>query len=340
MSVAVRLLVAAGTLAAGSWLGLGRPSAEQLRARLEATSTTTTTSAPASSASAKPEEKSVEFGPLPQQRDASSYPSISQWPALNEERSVQKAWMVAEGPQRTARRLVTLTFDDGPFLETTPVVLKLLARHKIHATFFVLGQYLDGDLPRDRATRRLLVRIEKEGHLIGNHTHDHLNLSNITHNQALDQIDRGAASIERATGKKTMLFRPPFGELDEFGRQAIKDRGLDIMLWSVDASDMTRTDSHQMFKELSQQLEYKEGGVVILHDIRFTSIAALRELLGWLDEHKWNPKEPTKPGYDVVDLPTYLRAVKDAPLAYENRDDLIKARDAAHAKHHHGPGDG
>lgn len=339
MSVGVRLLVAASTLAAGSWLGLGRPTADQLRARFEPWKQSMQ-AAPTPPPAPKPEEKSVEFGPLPQQRDPSSVPSITQWPSLNEERSVQKAWMVAEGPQRTARRLVTLTFDDGPFLETTPVVLKLLARYKLHATFFVLGTYLDGDLPRDRATRRLLVRIANEGHLIGNHTHDHLNLSNVTHNQALDQIDRGALSIERATGKKPILFRPPFGELDEFGQAALKERGADVLLWSVDASDMTRTDAHGIFKDLSTQLEYKEGGIVILHDIRFTSIAALRELLAWLSDHKWNPKEPNKPGYDVVDLPTYLRAVKDAPLPYETRDDLVRARDLAHSKHHHGPGDG
>jgi hypothetical protein len=90
---------------------------------------------------------------------------------------------------------------------------------------------------------------------------------------------------------------------------------------------MKREDSHQMFREITRALDYKEGGIVLLHDIRFTSVAVLRELLPWLDEHKWDPKRPHRVGYEVVDLPTYLRAAAANPQPYESREELDKVRE-------------
>jgi hypothetical protein len=144
----------------------------------------------------------------------------------------------------------------------------------------------------------------------------------------LEQIDEGSASIERVTGKKPLLFRPPFGELDDFGRAAVRERGLDVLLWNIEVNDMQRDDPHEMLKDITRQLNHKEGGIVLLHDIRKTSVAVVRELLVWLNEHRWDPKKPSRVGYEVVDLPTYLRAVAAAPQPYETREDLEKARDA------------
>lgn len=242
---------------------------------------------------------------------------------------MERAWIVAEGPRREAgdpHRLVTLTFDDGPFLETTPTVLKLLAKYKVNATFFVVGKFLDGDTRRDEATRDLLRKIVAAGHLVGNHTHDHSRLTLASHARILSQIDDGSASIERALGTRPLLFRPPFGELDEFGRAAIRERGLDVILWNVEVNDMLRDDPHGMFKDIKLQLDHKQGGVVLLHDIRKTSVDALAELLDWLHEHRWNPKRPSRVGYEIVDLPTYLRAVEASPQPFASREELERGR--------------
>jgi peptidoglycan-N-acetylglucosamine deacetylase len=134
-------------------------------------------------------------------------------------------------------------------------------------------------------------------------------------------------------GKRPILFRPPYGKLDDFGRAAVRERGLDLLLWSVEKQDMQREDSHEVFRELVGQIEYKEGGIVLLHDIRWTSVAVLRELLGWLRTHRWDPKNPSRLGYEIVDLPAYLREVAASPLPYATRDDLERDREAAaHAR--------
>jgi peptidoglycan/xylan/chitin deacetylase (PgdA/CDA1 family) len=343
MASALRVVLFAGCLAMGSWLGLGKPTPEQARAFVVKVKSDFDANAKAKAeakadasadadANAKAEANAGGGGGGLEGSDLGNIPSMRPWPALNAEASISKAWMVAEGPSYrpgSGRRLVTLTFDDGPFPETTPTALRVLAKHKVHASFFVIGRYLDGEDARAKASRETLKQVAAAGHLIGNHTHDHALLTSVTHTQVLEQIDQGQASIERAIGKRPILFRPPFGKLDDFGQAAVRERGLDLLLWSVEKQDMQRADSHEVFRELISQIEYKEGGIVLLHDIRWTSIAVLRELLDWLRVHRWDPKKPSRYGYEIVDLPTYLREVAAAPLPYATRDELERAREAA-----------
>jgi peptidoglycan-N-acetylglucosamine deacetylase len=302
------------SVAAGTWIGL-HPSSSGA-----ATSSTSAQQAPAKS--------EVNPSPVPTATDplvppnAVGTPELPPWPRLNAEASIAKAWRLAEGPHRRAgdkRRLVTLTFDDGPFPETTPKVLELLQKYDVHATFFVIGRYLDGESERAQASRDVLKKIVAAGHLVGNHTHDHALLTSISHTQVLEQIDRGAASVERAIGHKPILFRPPFGELDDFGQDAVRARGLDILLWNVEASDMERDDSQKMYRDLVRQLAYNEGGVVLLHDIRWSSIHILKKLLAYLDAKKYDADRPEREGYEIVDLPTYLREVAASPPQRDSR---------------------
>lgn len=253
---------------------------------------------------------------LPPNVETANAPGPHPWPRLNPEGDMAKAWRLAEGPHRRPgdkRKLVTLTFDDGPFPETTPRVLELLAEYDVRATFFVIGRYLDGDDERARASRAVLRNVVEAGHLVGNHTYDHALLTTISRTQVLEQIDRGAASIERAIGKRPILFRPPFGGLDAFGQEAVQARQLDVLLWSVEAKDMQRDDTQAMFSDLVRQLVYNEGGVVLLHDIRWTSVKILKKLLAYLDARRYDPAHPNREGYAIVDLPTYLREVEASP---------------------------
>jgi peptidoglycan-N-acetylglucosamine deacetylase len=324
-------------------MGLGRPNVEQLRAARPPASwpslpsfgarapAPSSSSAPEPSGSAAPEkapERAIEFAPLPASRDPAAMPTRPPWPMLNPEASPAKAWAIAEGPRKRAndgRRLVTLTFDDGPFPETTPTVLRMLAKQKIHATFFVIGRYLDADDDRGKASREVLKSVVAAGHLVGNHTHDHQLLTSVSHTQVLEQIDRGSASIERVIGKRPILFRPPFGQLDEFGQKAVRERGLDMIFWSAEARDMERNDTEAMFSDLVRQLTHKEGGIVLLHDIRKSSIVVLERLLAFLRDRPYDPCTPEKWGYVIVDLPTYLREIATANEAPVDPEDAAAA---------------
>jgi peptidoglycan/xylan/chitin deacetylase (PgdA/CDA1 family) len=321
------LVIAAASLVAGSWIGVGRPDMDAVRSAYERVRTTTSRSA---SAPRSPTPMPSDAPPLPQETDPSLVPSFAAWPSTNPDRSIRRAWMVAEGRARKpgdARRLVTLTFDDGPSPDVTPQVLKLLARHKARATFFVIGRYLDGESTRARRSREVLKKIVSAGHLVGNHTHDHANLTAVSHEEMIAQIDSGAESIERVTGKRPLLFRPPYGRLDDVGQRAARDRNLELLLWSVEARDMQRGDPDEMFTDLVAQLDYKEGGVVLLHDVKGSSVVVLKRLLEFIRDRPYDPARPDRWGYELVDLPEYLRAVAESPLPYTDRDDLESARE-------------
>jgi peptidoglycan-N-acetylglucosamine deacetylase len=301
------LFVATMVAAAVSWVGLPGRSLRSM--------TGPAAGSAAPKAASDGEARPFDFSPSPGE---SPMPSLRPWPELNPEASVPRAWALATGPRRRPgdlRRVVTITFDDGPSPDTTPKILKQLARHKIKGTFFVIGRYLDGDDERARDRRAVLERIVSAGHLVGNHTHDHALLTQVSHTQVLDQIDRGAASIEHVTGKKPIVFRPPFGQLDDFGRDAVRARGLDMVLWSVEAKDMERSDVNAMFGELVAQIDHQEGGIVLLHDVHSSTVALLKKLLTRLHERRFDPSRPDRWGYVVVDLPEYFRQVEASPPA-------------------------
>lgn len=267
--------------------------------------------------------------------DMSEAADLAPLPRLNPGASARRAWLLAEGPEHAPgdeRRIVTFTFDDGPFPETTPRVLKLLDEHHVRAAFFVIGRYLDGEGDRAERSRETLREVVARGHLVGNHTHDHRLLSALPTDEVVAQIDRGARSIEATTGQRPLLFRPPYGQLDLRGMELVGERRLELVLWNVEAEDMVHDDSRALFESLRDQIEARGGGVVLLHDIRPTTIPALADLLVWLRKHRYDPARPDRRGYEVVDLPTYLRETEAAPQPYATRGEVERARGEAFAK--------
>ena len=99
---------------------------------------------------------------------------------------------------------------------------------------------------------------------------------------------------------------------------------------------MKKTDPDEIVTLLEHQLEYKSGGVVLLHDMHWPSVKAFNRLLRWLDADRWDPAHPEKPGWDIVDLAEYLRATAAAPQPYASREELERARQGAqnHAAGH------
>ena len=346
MPLGLRALLPVFALAAGSWVGMGATlgSARERSTDLAHEVATRVTSyvsrarAPATgegSVTAKaPAEGTSEPPPTV---DPTLLPDPTPWPQLNPEINAGRAWVIAEGPAERpgdGRRMVTFTFDDGPFPETTPVVLRVLAKHGVRGTFFWIGRYLDGDSGRAVASRAVARQVAAAGHLVGNHTHDHRLLLNLSRAEQIAQIDDGARSIERAIGKRPVLFRPPFGQLDLYSEALLRTRGQTLVLWSVEAGDMKSADADAMFETLRDQIDYAGGGIVLLHDIRFSSADTLDKLLVWLDSRRFDPRLPERVGYQVVDLPSYLRAVAAAPQPYASRDELERARAAAWRKVH------
>jgi len=317
-------------LALGTCVGLGSPLAAP-RENSPSSQTTSWKRSWAGSSSIPPVEATL----LPV--EASLLPDPTPWPQLNPTASISRAWLLAEGPApkpSSGKRFVTFTFDDGPFPETTPVVLHVLAKHNVRATFFWIGRYLDGDSDRAVASRETALAVRDAGHLIGNHTHDHARLAALSHSDALGEITRGADSIERAVGLRPCVFRPPFGQLDAYLEGVLREQNLTAVLWNIEVEDLHRDDADAMADSLETQIEFSGGGIVLLHDIRFTTADALDKTLTWLDKRRYDPQRPTAVGYEVVDFVDFMRATASAPQPYPDRRTLEDARAAAWRKAH------
>lgn len=317
------LLVFAMALAVGSYFGVGAPKG-MIRAPWSPVP------------SVAPSDVRVTPAPTPAAGfDAAALPDPDGFPHLNPTASKTAGWLLAEGPAPTdGQRFVTLTFDDGPGAESTPLVLDLLAKHHVRGTFFFIGKYLDGTTKRAQGARSAALAVKTAGHLIGSHTHDHAFLPNLSRKKEAAQIDDGSASIERVLGVKPTLFRPPYGGLDATGEALLRERKLDLVMWSIEVGDMQNADEEAMLAGLIEQIDYAGGGTILLHDIKKSTVRVLAKLLIWLDAHRWDAEHADRVGYTVVDLPQFLRATEAHPQPFADRKALEDARAAEWRKTH------
>jgi peptidoglycan/xylan/chitin deacetylase (PgdA/CDA1 family) len=222
---------------------------------------------------------------------------------------------------------VTFTFDDGPAEEPwlTPEVLRLLRDHRVRGTFFLTGSRLEG---RDRlsdARREVARRIAREGHLLGNHALDHRDLSRERRGEPWirREIERSAELIEATTGVRSRWFRPPYGKLGPTAQALLRTRGDELVLWAIDGQDVTESDPERLARRLCGQLQFAGQGIVLLHDLRPSSVQALGIVLQWLERHRRDPALGT--GFSIVDLPTFLAHAALRPHR-EGREALYQAR--------------
>ena len=174
----------------------------------------------------------------------------------------------------TTRRLVAMTFDDGPHPRLTPVLLDVLKARGIRATFYVIGQNV-------RRYPQLVGRMVAEGHEIGNHTHRHPRLSDLGVTGIQREIDQTSRAVFAATGKIPVTMRPPYGAITMNQRKMVyQTRGLPTVLWSVDPQDWRRPGSDIVAERIVDHAH--RGAVILAHDIHRGTIRAMPTALDGL----------------------------------------------------------
>lgn len=160
---------------------------------------------------------------------------------------------------------VALTFDDGPDGTCTEQLLDGLKERGVKATFFVIGMYAEQHPD-------LILRMYEEGHIIGNHTYHHVQLSKLTEEQAVKELEMTNEVIEAITGEAPVFARPPFGSWNkkkEFPGELIP------VLWNVDPEDWKVLNTDTVVRHIMKRVE--DGDIILLHDSYDTSVeAALR----------------------------------------------------------------
>jgi peptidoglycan-N-acetylglucosamine deacetylase len=171
---------------------------------------------------------------------------------------------------------IALTFHDGPDPDFTLRVLDVLARRKIPATFFVLGQNVE-QMPA------LAREIADQGHALGVHGYNHDSLLWRNGTYILEEINHAAGIVETATGKSPWLFRPPYGRIRPGALRQVTRAGWQVVLWDVVPYDFNAPSAAQIAQRAVEHAQ--AGSIIVLHDgggDRTRTVAALPDILAQL----------------------------------------------------------
>jgi peptidoglycan/xylan/chitin deacetylase (PgdA/CDA1 family) len=169
---------------------------------------------------------------------------------------------------------IALTFDDGPHPGFTEPLLRILAEHKIRATFFLVGKMaeLAGDLVRREAAA---------GHEVGNHTYSHICLKTSTPELANNELRRCNAVIESLTGEQVRICRPPGGVFDRNAIAIVHQLDMMTVLWTCDPADYEDIPGPEIVARTLPALS--PGGIVLLHDGIQGTLDALPKIIAACD---------------------------------------------------------
>lgn len=160
------------------------------------------------------------------------------------------------GLARGSKQLA-LTYDDGPNDPHTQHLLEVLARHNVHATFFLIGRYVQ---QRPDIVRELV----KSGHVIGNHTFTHPLLTFKSGNELRSQFENCGRALSDSVGEHSNLFRPPFGGRRPAVLRIARHLGLETIMWNVTGYDWNAPSAEHIERKVTSQV--RGGDVILLHD--------------------------------------------------------------------------
>ncbi|MFJ9636293.1 polysaccharide deacetylase family protein [Streptomyces sp. NPDC101178] len=191
-------------------------------------------------------------------------------------------------------KCIALTFDAGPGKDT-PRLLDILKEKKVHATFFLLGKHHVLEHPET------VRRIQDEGHEVANHTWTHKILTDQEPDEIRAELKKTQVAIEKVTGKKPRLMRPPQGRTDDKVTEVSKELGLSQVLWSATAKDYSTNDPALIEKRILDQAA--RDGIILLHDIYKGTVPAVPGIIDALQ----------KDGYTFVTVPELMAPAVPEP---------------------------
>ena len=186
--------------------------------------------------------------------------------------------------QEAGGKKIALTFDDGPHPYYTQQLLKGLKERNVKATFFITGQNV-------KAYPEIVKEIYAEGHLIGNHTYSHIQLTSKNEESFKQEIVRTNEAIKEVTGQDTIYVRPPYGS---WNKEFEKELNMFPVLWTVDPLDWCSSDASRIVRSVCSKA--KENDIILMHDQYKTTVTAALKIVD----------ELTQKGYEFVTVDELL----------------------------------
>lgn len=182
---------------------------------------------------------------------------------------------------------IALSFDAGYDNGYTSKILDTLKEKEVNATFFVVGTFIDSN-------PKLIKRMKEEGHIIGNHTDHHKDMSNLSEEEFIKEIEAVETKLKTVIGTESDLFyRPPQGKYSIKNLEDAKKMGYKTCFWSlayVDWYEDQQPTKKEAFDKLLGRIH--NGAIVLLHSTSKTNCEILAELI---DQYR-------EMGYEIVSL--------------------------------------
>lgn len=185
---------------------------------------------------------------------------------------VTNAKVHGEQSQKQEKGKIALTFDDGPYPNYTRQLLEGLKARNVKATFFILGasaeKYPD-----------VIETMYADGHLIGNHTYHHVELTAVGREEFKEEILSTNQLLYQLNGEYPQFIRPPFGAWEK-GLET--ELGMIPVLWTVDPLDWCTENSSAVVERVVTKV--KENDIILMHDCYKSSVTAALEIVDILKE--------------------------------------------------------
>lgn len=172
-------------------------------------------------------------------------------------------------------KLLALTFDDGPHPKHTAALLDGLRSRGAKATFFLVGCQVD-------LAPELVERMAAEGHQIGVHTLDHVQVNGLSRKDFDRQVEGLRRILYPLVGERELWLRPPYGIMDD---NTLRWADSPVVLWSVDPEDWKDGNTERIAQHIVSRV--RDGDIVLLHDIYPTSVEAALQVVDCLREQGW-----------------------------------------------------
>ena len=158
---------------------------------------------------------------------------------------------------QTDEKKVAFTMNCAWNADDIDSILETLKNNNVKITFFIVGDWID-KFPD------AVKKINSEGHEIASHSNTHPHVNNLSYEENIKEIEESNKKIDNITGKKTKVYRPPYGEYNDTVIKAAQDKGYYCIQWSLDTLDYTGITGEEMWKRLDGKI--KSGDIILSHN--------------------------------------------------------------------------
>ena len=158
---------------------------------------------------------------------------------------------------KTDEKKVSLTMNCAWNADDIDKILEVLKQNDTTITFFMVGDWIEKN-------QEAVKKINEAGHEIGSHSDTHPHVNQLSYEENIEQIEKSNDRIEKITGKRTNLYRAPYGEYNQTVIKAAQDKSYYAIQWNLDTLDYTGLDGVSMWNRLKDKLN--GGDIILMHN--------------------------------------------------------------------------